>query len=346
MIRTFAAADVARYLALARELGTQRALYDFHVHLTDVFDQHVPNLDSLVVFRCGSRESQPGFFRELTLAKQPGISAELRNATSRMIFEQVYRREPVTDLLRQMEVTGISSVLALPVAHPQGDVAEQISYLDRIRSHHSGVMLGYAVAASDGLDAEGLYTRINSIRSLYDIKALKLHTNISEIDLTTPEGRRRATSIVQVCGATGLPLIVHGGASPILSPRPCCDFGRLEHLALLDWKTAGPVIIAHAGVYGCSAAEIDDALPLLKDLLVANDNLYVDTSGLTSEVLEMVLRRVGVDRLVFGSDALYHPLWRAIVCVLHAIGRVGLAEADTLRKIAGETPERLLKLSS
>ena len=50
----------------------------------------------------------------------------------------------------------------------------------------------------------------------YDVKAVKLHPNISRIDPATSHGMERVESILGACSRARLPLIVHGGRSPIL----------------------------------------------------------------------------------------------------------------------------------
>jgi predicted TIM-barrel fold metal-dependent hydrolase len=339
-MQSFSDAEVARYLALAREVGSVRSLCDLHVHLTDVFDARPPRDDEGLE---AAEFTGPAGFRVLSLREQEDVPLAARNQVSRMLTRQSYERLAALDLRKQMQVTGISAALALPVAHPEGDLEAQMLYLSKCRERHPELMLGYTIAARESVPPDQLAAQISRAKALHGVKAVKLHNNISRIDLSTDRGRRHMNAVIEACGSVGLPLIVHGGASPILAPDPCCDFGRLQQLAKLDWEPAATVIIAHCGIYGCTRSEVDDCIPLLKRL-VTRPNIFVDMSGLGSEALQIVIRAIGIERMLFGSDALYHPLWRAMVAALDAFHRVGLSEADALSQVANETPSAVLDL--
>jgi len=346
-MQVFSDAEVARCLALAREVGADHRLYDSHVHLTDVFDKDTPPIETLSsdpVLAGGFR--QPCGFREPLLREQDSLPPSMRREVSRMLFKEAYRHPSPLVLRQQMELAGISAVLALPVLHPEGDLDTQMRYLARCCDFLPDAILGYSAPVSEETDLPELVSLITRAKALYGVKAIKLHTNISRIDLASDRGRRHANSLIEACGSTGLPLIVHGGASPMLSPEPCCDFGRLERLASLDWHAAPAVIIAHCGIYGCTQNEIETCLPILRNLLSHQRNIFVDTSGLTSEPLELVTRSIGIERMLLGSDALYVPIWKAVVSAVHAFRQAGFSETDALLRVAGENPTRVLGLST
>jgi hypothetical protein len=104
--------------------------------------------------------------------------------------------------------------------------------------------------------------------------------------------------------------LVHGGRTHTGLDAGARDYACIQHLAGIAWREAKvPVVIAHAGCFGCALDEIErEVLPRLDAMLAANDNLSVDLSAPEHDVMALVLARVGIDRVLFGSDALYEPV--------------------------------------
>jgi len=121
-------------------------------------------------------------------------------------------------------------------------------------------------------------------------------------------------------------------------------FGALDRLEQVDWSLAGtPVVIAHAGAFGYPAGEVGErVLPALEGLLGRHGNLRVDVAGLGVEAMAAVLERVGVSRVLFGSDALYYSPWETMVRLALALESAGFDVVDGLRVIAGRNPVELL----
>ena len=86
-------------------------------------------------------------------------------------------------------------------------------------------------------------------------------------------------------------------------------------------------------------ADFDQAA--LSALLARHDNLVTDTSGLDYPVLVAMLRRLDPARVVFGSDALYTPMWKSLVMVLRALEAAGHDPVACFPSIAGETARRM-----
>jgi predicted TIM-barrel fold metal-dependent hydrolase len=98
-------------------------------------------------------------------------------------------------------------------------------------------------------------------------------------------------------------------------------------------------------VYGRKGAEVvDHDLPTLRRMLSKWPNLIVDTSGVSSRILAMVLRSIDIDRIIFGSDALYVPMWQAVAVALHAIRLSGAPLEDTFARIAQSNPSARLRM--
>ena len=68
------------------------------------------------------------------------------------------------------------------------------------------------------------------------IRVVKIHPNFSRIDISTDPGKRRVNSILRACEAVQLPVVFHGGSSPILGDIPASRFSIIENLAETDKK--------------------------------------------------------------------------------------------------------------
>jgi predicted TIM-barrel fold metal-dependent hydrolase len=149
-----------------------------------------------------------------------------------------------------------------------------------------------------------------------------------------------------VAGELGLPIIVHGGRSPGLEPAEMRECGTISRLAMVNWSiSTAPVVLAHAGCYGLSHTESIDALFILDNLLEKHSNLMADISKLEPPILRLVLEKISPDRLIFGSDALYIPIWKAWVKFLKTLQLVSTRPDDDLIRIASLNPAGCLSLS-
>jgi predicted TIM-barrel fold metal-dependent hydrolase len=70
-------------------------------------------------------------------------------------------------------------------------------------------------------------------------------------------------------------------------------------------------------------------IPLIEKLFEEHPNLLADTSALDLPALKLLLSKVDSSRLIFGSDALYFPVWKAWVTFLQALRLVSPAPTTT-----------------
>jgi len=117
-------------------------------------------------------------------------------------------------------------------------------------------------------------------------------------------------------------------------------------LANINWDiSSGPVVIAHAGCYGLTEAEMTSAIPILNRLMDKIPNLLADTSALSLSALQLLLAKVDRNRLIFGSDALYFKVWKAWVLFLQALRLVSPNPDEDLIRIASINPAQCLDSS-
>ena len=153
----------------------------------------------------------------------------------------------------------------------------------------------YAVCSVHPEDAEGALAEVSRVR-LAGARGLKLHPNTQQFDVADP----RVTEVVRRAAEEKLP-VLFDAYSPFDADQPG-KFVRLA-MAVPDAK----LVLAHA--HGPRFADL-----LVYEILARYDwwrrNVYVDLSATTTLLAGgpfapsylWVLRKVGVDRLLFGSD--------------------------------------------
>jgi predicted TIM-barrel fold metal-dependent hydrolase len=203
-------------------------------------------------------------------------------------------------------------------------------------------MIGYSIPPE--VPAEDFGVHLNEIRAQYLIAAVKVHPNLSNIDLSRGEGVARLEAILTACGSLRLPVVVHGGCSPILGHVPAAEFSALDNLSDVNWSATGhSVVIAHFGIYGCNATKpIVGAIDSLNRLLEKYPNLMVDTAGVSPQIMRSALPLVDRNRVVFGSDALYHSMWQSLVVLADVLAENREGNViDAISQIAGTNSDRL-----
>jgi len=344
---------VERYLSMAQILGQAQPLYDVHVSPYEVIFcefEYWPNpeedgVHSLDPGCCAYRPQRPGPLRvdegaEGRQAERPEIPTKLSLLMCRRHYEHIGPRV----LGDQMALSGISRSLLIPVIRKDSDRSEQRRLMFDIYADDDRFGFAYcACCPPSAVDPTGTVADIRDVAARHQLRALKVNPNIQGIDLSTHDGRRRMEIVLAASRTTGLPMIVHGGISRLLKDPRCRAFARLENLLSVDWRSAEvPVVICHAGLFGCPSCDMDALMPKLEQLLARNDNVLVDISGLPVGTLRAVLTRIDGERIVFGSDALYFPQWSAVVKLLYALEQNGQPVEEMFVKVAGTNPSRRL----
>jgi predicted TIM-barrel fold metal-dependent hydrolase len=167
---------------------------------------------------------------------------------------------------------------------------------------------------------------------------LKLHFTASAVDLHDSDHRARLVAVFETAAAQGLPIAVHIGGG---------DFGPLEAQIFIEsvLPHAGNSIVqvAHAGGgYPFRLSHHADILNLFAERIAADDprarRVMFDLSYVpapeegpdTVAALKQAMRRIGVERFLFGSD--YNVLSPA--AQLAALERLQLTE-DEMRILRG-----------
>jgi predicted TIM-barrel fold metal-dependent hydrolase len=340
--------EARAYLAIAREVSQDHALVDMHVHATEVifgklrYQWSGPEASLVSGHRAYVSPQVSRIRIDGSIASGSRQDKQLRARLSEVLFTRAYEYIGARVLLDQMELSCCEKAVLLPVASDRVGLGEQLQVLRACAGASDRFYLAYSVPGE--VPDEDATAHLRQARAEHDVRAVKLHPNLSGIDPGTARGVARIESILQAANELDLPVIVHGGRSPILTDQPGAEFSLIEKLQNVDWSiSSSNVIIAHFGSYGCSDDEQRNVvLPGLDKLLRQHDHLLTDCSGLAPAQIAGFLRHIDVERVVFGSDALYVPQWQALVGFMHALDAVHLPVARSLARCASTLPLRAL----
>jgi predicted TIM-barrel fold metal-dependent hydrolase len=334
-------ADTSYLLDWVRDLGMTYPFFDFHVHPYDVFTGDVSyqpdNLTEGLFFKGTSNYHSPVIDGRLELdAGLPLVGPGIQRAfllASRLAYTHTGSKV-FTDHLDQARLSG---ALLLPVARVAGAAEEMLEASDRMFFLDDRLLPGCAFPI--GIPAESLAGFFRLARKKTKIRAIKLHPNLAGLDPLQKSGHDLIEATLESAGSLNLPVVVHGGRTLKIEPDDAGEYGTLPRLATINWSlSSAPVILAHAGCFALTEDEAIAALRILINLFEEHPNLMADTSNLEPLVLRLVLERVDRQRLVFGSDALYVPIWKAWLRFIRALRQVSHEAEDDLIRIASLNP--------
>lgn len=340
------AEQVVQYIKAARELCGSSQLVDIHVHASEVIRANIkygPPLNG-VFSKINSGEYRPPETAGVRLRSDPPMASNaMQNRLSELAFTRAYHYTGPRVLGDQMHLSGVDKAVLLPVAKDSESLAAQMEIIDLCCKEDSRFVAGYSIPHA--VDKHAIAEDLERAVAVHGIRMLKLHPNISSIDLSSTSGRLWVEEILRACDNLQIPVLLHGGCSPILGDSPARRFSALDNLVDIDWSlTRAPVVLAHFGVYGCNfhAGHADRKTEqLFCNLLSDNPHIYTDTSGVSYDAIERMLGLVDLDRVVFGSDALYVPMYRQLALLMHALTS-SLKDPHQIKTIACDNPARIL----
>jgi hypothetical protein len=336
-------------LEWARDLGRTYSFFDCHVHPFDVLtgdiayqrDEHFEMLFS----KGSSAYYQPAVDHEIGLNTRSPTSQQDSGRALLLASRFKYLHTGSKVITDQLNAAGLSGALLLPVARAPGKSDEMLQASREMFWGEKRLYVGCAFPV--GVPADRLSSFFRAALESYQIRAIKIHPNLAGIDPSTSEGHELMEATLEAAGALSLPVIIHVGRTIALKPFDSTEYGILEHLEGIDWSiSTAPVIFAHAGCYELTEAEANIALCKLNLLFEKYPNLMADTSNLEAFSLRLVLKKISRKRLLFGSDALYIPIWKAWLRLLHALHDISDSADDDLICIASLNPAVCLGLSS
>lgn len=319
--------SVERYIESIMDIKKSYALFDMHVHPFDVMGNgltYTQNSQHEGIYSSSSAKYTPPTIGQLRISQLPEMAIqqldpELREKMSILTARRLYTHTGASLFADHMRLSGIDKILLLPVLNTADPDDLQIKMLVRMFGDDDRFALGYSI--SNSVANNEISATIKTAMHKYQIKAIKIHPNITGLDLSSSSGKERVECILEAAGKAGLTVIIHGGRSPGIKDPLAASYGILRNLSQINWGgTSQTVIIAHAGTYGHDLSQINnEELPLMNRLLSQYSNLFVDVSGLEVEVISTIVKRIDTDRIFFGSDALYNSQWGSLVKLLHVL---------------------------
>ena len=342
-------ADTRFLLDWARDLGKAYPFFDFHVHPYDVFTGDVgcqPDNLTKGLFSKGTSK-----YRSPVVDGRPELDGglpfpgpEMQRALL-LASRLAYAHTGSKVFADHLDQAGLSGALLLPVARVAGAAEEMVQASERMFFRDERLLPGCAFPI--GIPAESLAGYFRSVRKKAKIRAIKLHPNLAGLDPLEKSGHDLIEATLESAGSLNLPVVVHGGRTEGIEPADAGEYGTLPRLATINWSlSSAPVIFAHAVCFALTKDEAIDALPILINLFEEHPNLMADTSNLEPLILRLVLEKVDRRRLIFGSDALYVPIWKAWLRFIRALRQVSHKAEDELIRIAFLNPLICLKAAS
>ncbi len=332
----------------ARDLGKSNPFWDFHIHPYNVLSADTQSYHP-DPFTPGVYSQTSAPYHSPSLPEQPeskpaadGRSSQLSDRSFLLLSRITYSRVGPRVIADQLDMCGIQHALLLQVARQPGDSEKLLEAAGQMFAE--GVQFRFSCAMPVGLPPDKLDGFYRAAQAQWGISAIKIHTNLSGTDPSSAAGRAAIESTLESAGRLGLPVVVHGGPS-LGVETSVSGLGRLEHLKEINWGlSCAPVIIAHAGLYHLSDAEELETLSTMRAMFDKYSNLFVDTSSLKLTSIARLLTHLDRTRLIFGSDALYKPVWEIWVQFLRALQSTSPHPDADLVRIASRNPRHCLGL--
>jgi predicted TIM-barrel fold metal-dependent hydrolase len=234
------------------------------------------------------------------------------------------------DVIALLDSAGIRRALVLSVAYTWGKAsrsavedeythvkaendwtAQQVAqYPDRLRAFCSfNPLKPYAISE---------LTRCYNSPQLRS--GLKLHFGNSDVDLDNREKVAQVRRVFEAANGQRMAIVVHMRTSLDLNRRYGADAARVFLTELLPAAPDVPVQIAHLAGAGGYNATTDSALSVFTDAIAKRDprmkNVWFDATvvvrpGMSPAELQQIaarIRQLGVERVLYGSDAAANPL--------------------------------------
>jgi predicted TIM-barrel fold metal-dependent hydrolase len=335
---------IERYVEIIKEVHQEHTTYDVHMHPFEVFFdplEYKENPDVKGLFSVGGvrylKPTPEGLI--ISSAKAGGDFLQaLDSRVLRYILRRKYSHTGPFVFGSLFDIAEIDKGLLLPIARGNDGVDAQMDLISRMYSNDKRFCLAGCIPAS--IQNEEILRCIRTQIDKYDIVAIKAHPNLSGVDLKGAAGKERIECIVDACSALDLPLIMHVGKSSVIKGN-ASRFAEIANFKDMKFKASVPVVMAHGGAYGIPPGEIGEVvIPVLRELLDANENVCIDVSGLQCESMCQLLASIDVERILFGSDALYCDPFVMEICLLNALQSVHPKIEESYCKIISENIEK------
>ena len=242
--------------------------------------------------------------------------------------------QPVgTDAIRTLDDAAGVTQSALIVIARQGQPEKTRQLNDAVLSAAAAAPARfYPVVSVHPADKQAAYDELERVAKL-GAKEVKLHPNTQNFDVSDPD----VGAVVEKCGELNLIVLFDS-----YKPWDASEMGKFLLLAVQHPKTK--IVLAHMGFSHFREAV---SFELITRLGMA-DNVWFDISAIATTYagspvqpeLVWTLRKVGIDRIIFGSDwPVYTPAE-----ALQAVRSLGLTETEQ-KQVLHDNIVHLLRLN-
>jgi hypothetical protein len=311
---------------------------DFHAHLGMSF-LLAPDIDLLaqppMQYLLDCDRKNPGCDLDLDVYINAAFSEEMHDELEGELVGQLLlgsdaaATQTIPNMVAELDAMKFKAAAILPIALglPFGDNLTE-TWLDAIeRSGARDRFIPFAsVHPSDGGWRERLrgYARRGA-------RGLKVHPEMQRVFPDDP----RMMEIYEECEALGLAVIFHAGRSGI-EPNFMRKYALIRrYIAPARTFPRVQFALGHAG-----ARDVEDAVSLAR----LQENVWLEITGQGTTQLDAIIKGVGTDRLLFGSDWPFYPLAATLAKVLlvtekDPAGRAAIVRynADRILALAAST---------
>ncbi|MGQ9630146.1 MAG: amidohydrolase family protein [bacterium] len=239
-----------------------------------------------------------------------------RDAADWFLLPKWLKRANIPNLLNSMEQNGVERSVILPIDYNNGD-EPSLKVIDICR-RYPGLIPFCSVHPRDPQKAEKL-RRYASLGA----RGVKLHPPFQRVRPDSPP----SMEICEEVEGLGIPVIFHTGNRVRVGKESSAS---LRHFPkVISEFPEVKFVLAHIGA---------DQHDLAIELAGRHDNVWVEVSGQTTEVILKALKALGSEKILYGSDWAWYN-------VPFSLSRVLLAtEGDPVarRRILQENAESLL----
>ena len=223
---------------------------------------------------------------------------------------------PIGAVLDQLDEAGIDRAVVMTIVDAPAVRPDALEELARTCADAGGRVYPFARVHPWYPEAPALLER--ALDEL-GFRGVKLHG----VSTLAHPGAEPVLRLLRIAASRGVPVMFHSGDDPLTTPWEIADGARAVPDAV--------VVLAHVGGYG----HTEDAIAVAEEL----ENVYLDTSAMPfPAAIADAVRRVGPERVLFGSDAPGCPAPLELAKVRLA----GLEPAD-LERVLGANALRLLE---
>jgi predicted TIM-barrel fold metal-dependent hydrolase len=330
---------IEAYFCLIEEIKANWKVYDSHMHPVEVIFGNMSykkNVKEDGIFSLNkSKYTEPSLINIIEKhksSKELTAFIRMRPKILPMMLQNTYAHTGPRVFRKYFNLNFIDKGLMLPVAPAVGTTTQQMDLCHTMFKDDDCFSLAGSVPNT--VSNQDVESFLKKELEKFKIIAVKVHPDITGIDLGAKEGKERLEAIISAGSRLRLPVIVHAGCSrPFLNNRRA-EFGSFVNFKDINFDAQTPVVLAHGGAYELSYAEVNrDILPLLIKLLKKFPNLLIDISTLNHDVIKLFLTRIATEKILFGSDALYQNQSLMLMNLIYALDSSNLKLDDSLINI-------------